>query len=136
VLPSTQIPAVATQEPLEHSFPSPHAPVGYEHWVRSSSQVPAHALPVPAHGSRFPWGAPVTAEHTPSTPTDAQNSHCPVQALSQQLPSTQKPLAHSAGAPHRAPFGFFVHWLALHVAGATHSAFVVQLVAHASFVQA
>ena len=36
----------------------------------------------------------MTGEHVPNTPTRLQAAHCPVQALLQHTPSTQKPETH------------------------------------------
>ncbi len=42
----------------------------------------------------------------PGAVDSAQLRQLPVQAESQQTPSTQKPLAHSPAPPHDCPFGF------------------------------
>jgi hypothetical protein len=47
-------------------------------------------VPVPAQTVRVPRGAPeATAVQCPAVLVSAQASHCPLQALSQQTPSTQ-----------------------------------------------
>jgi hypothetical protein len=50
--------------------------------------------------------------HAPSEPGTPHDWQVLVQALTQQVPSTQKLLVHSLAAPHVEPFGFFpiVHW--------------------------
>ena len=58
------------------------------------SQVPAHGA-APAHAVRPARGAPVTARQIPFLLASAQDSHCPAHAVSQQTPSTQKPLGQS-----------------------------------------
>ena len=57
-------------------------------------QVPPHDEPSLAQAWRTPWGAPLTAVQVPSLPVTSQASHCPSQAVLQQSPSTQLPLAH------------------------------------------
>lgn len=64
-------------------------------------QKPAHVLPSEAHALRVPWGAPVTLPQTP--PPRSQASHCPLQAPSQHLPSTQKVLEHSKESTQELP---------------------------------
>jgi len=59
------------------------------------SHCPAH-VPVPSHASRGPTGTPVTALHVPIESGCLQDSHCPSQTVSQQNPSTQWPVEHSA----------------------------------------
>lgn len=55
----------------------------------SPSQVPAHGVPLPTHATRGRRGVPVTAVHWPFVPGSAHASQAPLQALSQQTPSTQ-----------------------------------------------
>jgi hypothetical protein len=51
-------------------------------------------------------------EHVPCEPATAQERQAPHEAAPQQNPSVQKPLMHSAGLPHTAPFALrFVHEL-------------------------
>ena len=45
--------------------------------------------PNPAHAARPPCAPPLTAVHTPALPATSHASHWPVQAASQQTPSTQ-----------------------------------------------
>jgi hypothetical protein len=80
--------------------------------VQAVRVVPPHeprqASRVPAQAARVPRGAPVTTVQRPALPYSPHASHCPVQALSQQMPSTQKLDVHSAAAWHWAPLAFFV----------------------------
>jgi hypothetical protein len=66
--------------------------------VLEPSQAPAHAEPSDAHACLPPFGSPVVALQVPTWPTSAHDAHCPVHALSQHTPSTQKPLPHCASA--------------------------------------
>jgi hypothetical protein len=62
------------------------------------SQVAAQ-VPLPGHADRVPRGPPdVSVVQVPRDAGRLHASHWPVQALSQQTPSWQKPLAHSSGA--------------------------------------
>jgi hypothetical protein len=82
--------------------------------LHASAFLPSQARPtqtsaVPAtHAARAPCGAPTTAVHVPEDPTPSQASHCPVQARSQQTPSTQASEPHSALVVHDVP-GSFAH---------------------------
>jgi hypothetical protein len=57
------------------------------------SHVPSQSAKPPQRG-RLPRGRPVTATHAPSWPGSSQAAQMPLQAFSQQIPSTQNPLAH------------------------------------------
>lgn len=63
----------------------------------------------PPHSARagcaVRWGVPVTGAQVPIEPFMSQASHCPVQALSQQTPSTQLPFAHSPAVEQLWPLG-------------------------------
>jgi hypothetical protein len=75
------------------------------HWI---VLVPSHfawQAPAPLHCVREPCGSPVTALHVPTLPPTPHDSHCPVQAPSQQTPSTQFPEPHSAAPAHVVPSG-------------------------------
>jgi hypothetical protein len=62
--------------------------------VWTASHAPPQSVPSVAQALRPPRGAPATGEQVPSCPLSAQASHWPLQVVSQQTPSTQKPLAH------------------------------------------
>lgn len=62
--------------------------------------------PAPLHATRAPWGEPVTALQVPTEPVTSHAWHWPLQPVSQQSPSTQKPEPHSAAEAHATPFGF------------------------------
>jgi hypothetical protein len=87
---STSFPGSAAQNAL--SWPSQ---LGAAH---ASVLLLAHA------GRVVPCGAPFTGVHVPSEPTTLHASHCPVHAESQQYPSAQAPLPHSASVVHELPF--------------------------------
>jgi hypothetical protein len=74
--------------------------------------VPPHADPSEAQALRNPCGAPeVTVVHVPTLPATSHACHWPLQALSQQTPSTQEPEAHSLLPPHPLACAFFAtHW--------------------------
>jgi hypothetical protein len=81
---------------------------GYVHdAVCVPSQLPPHAVPSVAQAVRVPCGAPVVAEHVPTLPVLSHAWHWPLQAVSQQTPSTHSPEAHWFAPPHALPFGCF-----------------------------
>ena len=53
------------------------------------SHAPPQTEPSEAQAVRALRGAPATAVQVPTLPVSAQASHCPVQPVSQQTPSTQ-----------------------------------------------
>src|SRR5262252_1750756 len=63
-------------------------------------------------------------------PGSAQERHVPVQAVPQQIPSSQKPELHSAALPQVAPIGFLPQLPALQLVGATQSASPAQMTMH------
>jgi hypothetical protein len=67
-----------------------------------------------------------TFEQVPSVGASAHDLHVPWQALAQQTPCSQKPVAHSLAAPHVAPLALSTQVVPLQVAGDTQS---VELVA-------
>jgi hypothetical protein len=70
--------------------------------VPSLPQLAAPRSTQTARGSAAPAA---TAVQVPGADANAQLWHAEVHALSQQTPSTQNPLAHSAAAPHECPLG-------------------------------
>ena len=88
-------------------------PGGVPHALRMEPLHWALQSPVPLHAERAPWGAPETALHVPSAPPTSHASHWPVQAVSQQRPSTQRPDAHRVPLVHAVPLG------SLHVPGSS-----------------
>ena len=66
-------------------------------------QVAPHAVPAPAHAARWPCGSPFTCEHRPGVAATSHAWHCPVQAVLQQKPSTQRPVTHWSPVVHVAP---------------------------------
>jgi hypothetical protein len=72
--------------------------------VRVPSQVPEQTDPSAAQAARVPWGAPEAAVQVPALPATSQASHCPLQEVSQQKPSTHWPVAHSLAAPQAVPW--------------------------------
>ena len=79
---------------------------GYVHALRlPDAQLPPQ-VPSPAQAAREPCGSPlVTAEHVPTAMATSQASHCPVQALLQQNPSTQWLFSHCPLLVHALPSG-------------------------------
>ena len=90
------------------------------HLVRSAPSQAAWQAPDPEQAVRAPCTAPATATHVPTLPPTSHASHWPVQALSQQTPSTQLPEPHSAPDVHVVASGFaqVPVPLALHLSGA------------------
>jgi hypothetical protein len=64
-----------------------------------------HAETVPPHGAREPFGW-LPAPTVLHVPVASHAWHCPVHALLQHTPSTQKLDAHSVFAEHACPFSF------------------------------
>jgi len=110
----------STQKPLAHSL----ARVQTLPFVSVATQVPVESQRLPAlhcasvvqparheptlqvygaHEVRAPCGAPVTLVQKPRLPETSHALHCSVQALSQQRPSTQLPLAQSVPLTHPVP---------------------------------
>ncbi len=86
---------------------APHAVAGVAN-LHAVVVTPSHAAPqlvgVAVHALRDPCGAPFAGEHVPIAPLTSQAWHCPVQPLSQQTPSTQKPEPHSVEVVHATAF--------------------------------
>lgn len=57
--------------------------------------VPPHDVASLVHAGRPPTGAPTTRVQLPRLPGSAHDSQLPLQLVSQQNPSTQRPFAHS-----------------------------------------
>jgi len=93
------------------------------------SHFPSQVVPAPLQAGRVPWGAPVTALHVPGVTSQA--SHSPLQAWSQQWPSTQKVLVHWSAAVQSAPSASLAtHAPPEQYSRLPQSASVVQLVLH------
>jgi hypothetical protein len=91
----------ALQAAVRHSIETP----GYAQASRREpSQAPAQLVPSLLQAGRPPRGSPRTAVQVPALPATLQASHWPAQALLQQTPSTQLPLAHWTAAPQEPPF--------------------------------
>ena len=91
----------AVQAAVRHSVETP----GYAQASRREpSQAPAQLVPSLPQAGRPPRGSPATAVQVPALPATLQASHWPAQALLQQRPSTQLPLAHWPAAPQEPPF--------------------------------
>jgi hypothetical protein len=86
--------------------------------------VPQVDAPASAHwfSGSMPLGA---FEQAPRLPGSAHDWQVPVQAVAQQTPCWQKPLAHSAETEHVTPGGFLVHIPETQTFGATQSASAV-----------
>ena len=83
--------------------------------------VPQVVAPLSAH---CPSGsAPAaTSVHVPAVPASPHDRQAPVHAVRQQVPCSQKPLAHSAAVVHDAPLVRLPQLPALQTLGATQSA--------------
>ena len=102
---SPPVTAAPWQVPGLHTIPA-----GYCRQLPCPSQVPSrpHVATsdlghVAAEGGGLPAG---TKLQTPGAPGMLQALHASVQAVSQQTPSTQNPLAQSPAHPQAWPFGF------------------------------
>ena len=99
--------AESVSTPDEQDAPR-HCAVGYEQAeTLTPSQLPPQADPSLAHAAREPCGEPVTALQTPTLPGTSQAWHWPLQALLQQIPSTQLPFEHWFAAEHEPPSAIF-----------------------------
>jgi hypothetical protein len=72
-------------------------------WLGLPSQAPPQTVPSSVQAGRARTGAPVAGAQVPADDGRLHASHWPVQAPSQQTPSTQWPLVHIASRPHAAP---------------------------------
>jgi hypothetical protein len=81
------------------------APPGYPQAVALDPlQVPPQTEPSVAQAAREPCGAPeLTVVQVPTLLVTSHAWHWPLQALSQQTPSTQAPEAHSPFPPQEVP---------------------------------
>ena len=88
--------------------------------------VPQVDAPLSAH---WPSGSSpaATSVHVPAVPVIPHDRQLPVQAVRQQVPCSQKPLEHSAGAVHEAPLGRLPQLPPLQTFGATQFASVVHV---------
>lgn len=131
------VPAVQASRVVQ-GLPSLQAvPLGAIVW---QAPLPLH-MPVAPQAvvvaAQRPFGsaAPAaTGEQVPTLPPTLQLWQVPaaasVQAVLQQTPSVQLPLAHWVPAEQAAPLGFGPHEPLLQVLGATQSALLVQLFLH------
>jgi hypothetical protein len=109
--------------PAAYSWHAPwpsHAPVLPQLVAPWSLHVPVGSAPFRGTGAQVP--ADVATAH---------DMHVPVQAVRQQTPCAQKPLAHSLASPHVAPGDLRPHDPALHTDGARQSASEVHVALHA-----
>jgi hypothetical protein len=97
--------------------------------VPSVPQVPA---PVSAHWVVGTGGCPAgTLLHVPSTPVSAHDLHVAVQAVAQQTPCAQMPLAQSVFAVQVVPLGRLVQTFDEQILGEAQSAVTMHDVLHA-----
>lgn len=126
------LPLQSAIRPPLHPGPQTVFPSGYAQAIADlPSQVPAQPCPSSAQALRFvPCGLPTMVVQLPAVPAASHAWHCPSHAVSQQTPSTQKPEAHSLGAPHVEPRRLFGAHVPLVVQNAVvaQSASVVQVV--------
>jgi hypothetical protein len=132
--PGTQSPAPSQRLALCRTVPLQLAGwqtvlVGYRAHPPLALQVPVRPqLVAPSSGQRprgsfSPSGA---GRHIPTEPSWVQLRQGPAQTLSQQTPSTQKPLEHSLPAPHTAPASLVPQLPAMHWRPFTHWSSLVQ----------
>jgi hypothetical protein len=91
--------------PHDDALIEPHVPMGLQPMGEVTVEYIAPSMHVPG-----PHDVPTgRLPQTPSAPAPffaaVHAEHTPVHAVSQQTPSTQKPLAHVLGDAHVAPFG-------------------------------
>jgi hypothetical protein len=103
------------QLPLAHSASAPHA------WPAALRHAPAPLqIWVPLHAGLLSVAFLGTNVHVPMLPVTLHARQVPVQALSQQTPSTHTPLAHCALIVHACPF------FARHAPAPSHTLLPVQ----------
>jgi hypothetical protein len=97
--------AASTATPLLHDGLRQLAPLpGYAQAAGCvPSQAPPQTEPSDTQGARPVRGTPATAVQVPTLPDSPHASHWPLQALSQQTPSTQCPDAHWFAPPQVCP---------------------------------
>jgi len=112
--PATQAPAplqagTGSSVPLAQAATPQAVPVAHLRQAPAPSQVPSFPQEVAVSAVQsLRTSVPDTAGvHWPSVPTPPQVMQAPVQALSQQTPSTQKPLWQLPAAPQAVPFVSF-----------------------------
>jgi hypothetical protein len=88
------------------------------------------SLVEPLHRGLVPFGAPMTALHCPLSASHA--SHWPLQADSQQTPSTQNPDVQSVAAVQVTPSGLPMQTPPVHFRPVAQSVSPAQLVLHAA----
>ena len=108
-------------------------PLAYRRQAPPPSQVPSVPQVVAPLSAHCPSGsAPAaTRVHAPAVPASPQDRQLPVHAVRQQVPCSQKPLAHSAAVVHDAPLVRLPQLPALQTLGATQSASPVQVIRQA-----
>jgi hypothetical protein len=125
----SQRPASVAVEPLQvgalHAFPG-----AYRRHAPAPLHVPSvPQLDDPASAHWFSGSCPAaTGEQTPRVAARPHDRQIPVQALAQQTPCWQKPLAHSPGVVQSVPSTFLPQIVPLQTLPAVQSA----LVAHAA----
>ncbi len=73
----------------------------------ATAAMPIRAISPAASAAGDAAGAAAgeTARHSPARPGTVHETPGPSQSVSQQMPVTQKPVAHSDGSPQRPPCG-------------------------------
>ena len=101
------------------------------------AHAPCWHVPPDAHVAREPCGAPSAGMQLPTWPVTSQASHWPAQAVSQQTPSMQWPLAQESSEEQAVPGATFPeHEPATQFAPAAQSPLPLHEVAQASPAQA
>jgi hypothetical protein len=129
-----QVRAGEYDEPV-HDAATQMVPAAYRRQRPAPSQAPSLPQPrTPVSSHWFSGSAPTaTNVQVPALPASAHDRHVPVQLELQQTPCWQRPEAHSTPPVQAVPSGFLVHWPALQMFGAVHSASVEQLVRQVLF---
>jgi hypothetical protein len=127
----SQRPASVAVEP-EHVGDAHAKPGAYRRQAPAPLQepsVPQVDGPASAHWFKGSWPA-ATGVHTPFVPAIAQELQMLVQALAQQTPCWQKPLAHSLVVVQSTPFTFLPQMVPLQTLPVVQSLLVAQDEAH------
>jgi hypothetical protein len=119
--------AEVSVEPVQVAVPQ-ETPLAYTRQPPAPSQKPSlPQVEAPASVHWLRGSAPAgTLLQAPSEPATAHDLQVPVQAVAQQIPSSQKPERHSEAAPQAVLVGFLPQAPLTQTLGATQSASPVQ----------
>lgn len=98
-----QVGAAVAARPAQAAAPQGASAPGNTHAAADTPSQRPSQVELPPQSGRAPRGRPVVGAQRPRLAGLSQASHWRSQALSQQIPSTQYPAAHSDGSAQGAP---------------------------------